>query len=66
MMPLTVQCKYGTSLDDTLMQISFNGAAYLAAHQYRTVKEGPGYPPESREEMEQLGCSVLNHYFTSV
>ena len=66
MMPLTVQCKYGTSLDDTLMQISFNGAAYLAAHQYRTVKEGPGYPPESREEMEQLGRSVLNHYFTSV
>jgi hypothetical protein len=66
MTPLTVQCKYGASLDETLVQISFNGAAYQAAHQYRTVKEGPGYPPESREEMEQLGRSVLNHYFTSV
>jgi hypothetical protein len=66
LMPLTVQCKYGVPLDGTLMQISFHGAAYLAAHQYRTVKEGPGYSPENRKEMEQLGLSVLNHYFTSV
>ncbi len=64
--PLTVQCKYGVPLDDTLMQISFDGAAYLAAHQYRVVKEGPGYPGESREEMEQLGHAVLNYYFTTV
>ena len=66
MMPLTVQCKYGVPLDATLMRISFNGAAYLAAHQYLTAKEGPGYSPESREKMEQLGLFVLNHYFESV
>ncbi len=64
-LPLTVSCKNQEPLDEKLMQISFNGAAYLAAHQYLTVKEGPGYKRGKRDEMERLGQAVLNHYFTT-
>jgi hypothetical protein len=63
-LPLTVSCKYNEPLDDSLMQISFNGAAYLAAHQYLTVKEGPGYELVGRDKIEYLGRAVLNHYFS--
>ncbi|MCK4881245.1 MAG: PHP domain-containing protein [Bacteroidales bacterium] len=65
MLPLTISCKNKVSLDKSLMQISFNGAAYLAAHQYLFQKEGPGYQQGDRNEMERLGRAVLNHYFTS-
>jgi len=63
MLPLAVSCKYNEPLDDSLMQISFNGASYLAAHQYLCAKEGPGYQRGDRDEMERLGRAVLNHYF---
>lgn len=62
--PMTVACKDG-ALDESLMQISFNGAAYQAAHQYLVQKEGPDYQLGTREEMEQLGRTVLNEYFTT-
>lgn len=65
-LPLTVSCKNNEPLDEKLMQISFNGAAYLAAHQYRCAKEGPGYQQGERDEMERLGRAVLNHYFTII
>lgn len=65
MRPLTVDCLQGTPLDDSLMDISFNGAAGLAAHQYLLAREGIAYPRMNREEMEQLGRAVLNHYFTN-
>lgn len=65
MRPLTVDCLQGTALDDSLMNISFNGAACQAAHQYLVAKEGPAYPRVNREEMEQLGHAVLNHYFSN-
>ena len=61
--PMTVVCKDG-GLDESLIQISFNGAAYQAAHQYLVQKEGPDYPQGTREEMEQLGRAVLNEYFS--
>lgn len=64
-LPLTVSCKNQEPLDEKLMQISFNGAAFMAAHQYLTVKEGPGYQQGKRDEMERLGQAVLNHYFTT-
>ena len=64
-LPLTVSCKNQEPMDEKLMQISFNGAAYLAAHQYLTVKEGTGYERGERDEMEHLGQAVLNHYFTT-
>ena len=64
-LPLTVSCKNREPLDEKLMQISFNGAAFLAAHQYLTVKEGPEYERGERDEMERLGQAVLNHYFTT-
>lgn len=63
MLPLTVSCKNEVPLDKSLMQISNNGAAYLAAHQYLCLKEGSGYQQGDRDEMEQLGRAVLNHYF---
>ncbi len=62
MHPLTVSCKDDV-LDDNLMQISFNGAAYVAAHQYLVIKEGPGYESVSRSEMELLGRAIFHHYF---
>jgi len=64
MRPLTVACINEIPLDDTLMNISFKGAACLAAHQYLLSKEGPDYPREGREELEELGKAVLNHYFS--
>jgi hypothetical protein len=64
MRPLTVACSQETPLDDSLLNISFLGAASLAAHQYLVAREGPGYPDKGREEMEKLGLALLNHYFT--
>jgi len=64
MLPLTVSCKNNEPLDESLRQISFDGASYLAAHQYLVVKEGPGYRRGDRDEMERLGRAVLNHYFS--
>ena len=64
-LPLTVSCKNQEPLDEKLMQISFKGAAFLAAHQYCYAKEGPGYQQGDRDEMERLGQAVLNHYFTT-
>jgi len=66
MPPLTVNCKGGVPLDKYLMRISFNGAAYLAAHQYLVAKGGMGYRPGERNDMELLGNAVLNHYFGSI
>jgi hypothetical protein len=65
MKPLTVACTNETPLDDSLMNISFKGAACLAAHQYLIAREGPAYPREDRKEMEVLGLAVLNHYFSN-
>jgi len=61
--PLTVSCKNKEPLDKKLMEISYNGAAFLAAHQYLGANEGPEYERESRDEMERLGKAVLSHYF---
>jgi hypothetical protein len=61
--PLSVSARGNESLDNELMEISFNGAACQAAHQYLTAKEGPGYKPMKRNDMEDLGRAVLNHYF---
>jgi hypothetical protein len=65
MLPLTVSCKNEVPLDEELMQISYNGAAYLAAHQYLFAKEGSHYRNSDREDMEGLGRAVLNYYFES-
>jgi len=65
MKPLTVACTNDTALDDSLMNISFKGSACLAAHQYLIAREGPDYPKEGRNEMEELGLAVLNHYFSN-
>ena len=65
-LPLTVSAGNREPLDDRLMEISFKGAVYQAAHQYLTVKEGPQYAFLSRDEMENLGRAVLNYYFTTI
>ena len=63
MIPLEVSCKNMVALDDSLLQISFNGAAFVAAHQYLVAREGAGYSSGSRDEMELLGKAILYHYF---
>ncbi len=61
--PVAVSCKEGVELDNSLTEISFNGAAYVAAHQYLVAKEGPGYQPCSRDQMERLGKAIFQYYF---
>ncbi len=63
MIPIEVSCKNDVALDEDLKEISFNGAAYVAAHQYHVAREGVGYKQESRDDMEQLGKAIFYHYF---
>jgi len=63
MIPITVSCKDDVPLDESLMQISFNGAAYVAAHQYMVAREGKNYKPGTRDEMERLGQAIFQYYF---
>lgn len=65
MLPLTVSCKGGVKLDSTLMEISYKGAAYEAAHQYLVAKQGSAYKKISREDMEKLGLALFHYYFKS-
>ena len=66
MLPITVSCKGGVELDESLKKISFKGAAYVAAHQYLVAMEGPGYHALSRDEMELLGEALFKHYFDTM
>jgi hypothetical protein len=63
MSPLTVSCKGGVPLDESLMNISYKGAACVAAHQYLVAKEGLDHNRFGRREMEELGTAVMNHYY---
>jgi hypothetical protein len=65
MNPLTVSCAQDTPLDPSLMDISYKGAACLAAHQYLVAREGAKYPEHTRNQLEQLGLAVLNYYFSN-
>ncbi len=62
MRPVTVDCNEGATLDDTLLNISFNGAACLAAHQY-LVSRDQHSDTFSRDQLEQLGHAVIFHFF---
>ncbi|MEN8201162.1 MAG: hypothetical protein ABFS28_01110 [Bacteroidota bacterium] len=61
--PVEVRCKDNLPLDEELLEISFKGAAYVAAHQYLYEKEGAGYQDHTREEMETLGQALFQYYF---
>lgn len=63
--PLTVSCKEDVPLDDRLLEISFNGAAYIAAHQYLVDHEGPDYQAQTRDFMEHLGRAIIQYYFNT-
>lgn len=65
MIPLEVTAKGQEALDDSLLQISFNGAACVAAHQYMVAREGAEYDLLSREELEKLGKAIFFHYFNN-
>jgi len=62
---LSVSCKGGLALDDSLLKISFLGAAYVAAHQFLTIKEGSDYDRPDRKEMELLGRAIFQYYFNT-
>ncbi|MFO7671271.1 MAG: PHP domain-containing protein [Bacteroidales bacterium] len=62
MRPVTVDCNQGVALDDSLLNISFNGAACLAAHQY-LVSRDQHSDAYSRDQLEQLGHAVIFHFF---
>ena len=65
MIPMEVSAKGQVALDDSLLGISFNGTACLAAHQYLVEMEGGTYKQGSRDEMEQLGRAIFFHYFNN-
>jgi hypothetical protein len=63
MIPITVSAKGGVELDRELMNISFNGTACQAAHQYLLTQNVGDDQSVSRDEMELLGKAVFQHYF---
>ncbi|MEA1896575.1 MAG: hypothetical protein U9N53_02790 [Bacteroidota bacterium] len=66
MRPVTVSCKGDIPLKDSLMRISYMGAAYVAAHQYLVAREGKNYNPGSRDDMEKLGLAIFQYYFNTL
>lgn len=64
MRPITVDCKDGVQLDESLLNISFKGAACVAAHQYLLAKE-INKDFYSRGQLEELGQAVFYHFFNS-
>jgi hypothetical protein len=60
--PLTVSCRKGVALDEELMEISYRGAAFCAAHQYLVEHEGKDYALRTRDHMEQLGKAVISYF----
>lgn len=65
MHPLTVSCKNQVPLDSALMDISFRGAASIAAHQYLVVKEGRDYRRMQGASMEKIGMAIFQYYFNT-
>jgi len=63
MIPLTVSAKGAVSLDKELMNISFNGTAWQAAHHYLNTQNMGDSQSVSMDEMEELGKAVFQYYF---
>nr|WP_319399788.1 hypothetical protein [uncultured Carboxylicivirga sp.] len=64
--PIEVEAKGATKLDKDLMEINYEGACILAAHQYLFAKEGVGvldnkgvFKAEKRDEFTKLGDSLI-------
>jgi hypothetical protein len=73
MIPITIRARHHVSLDPELLAISYEGAALLAAHQYRHAKKMiglgciPGVPGiQEREELVSLGKAVIEYYLTQL
>jgi hypothetical protein len=66
--PLTITCRGGIPLDDELMQISYKGAALIAAHQFLIANGKPGFPvyefPSAGllTELEGIGKQVIMNF----
>ena len=69
--PLTVTCRNNVPLGEELEQISFEGAAVIAAHQYKKVRGEEGFLSAShepklkaRDEFISLGKAVMAEFLT--
>ncbi|MGF1635486.1 MAG: hypothetical protein ACFCUU_00325, partial [Cyclobacteriaceae bacterium] len=67
--PLTVNCRHEKALDEELMQISFEGACILAAHQYLKSRNEEGYvdaqgkaQSDKYQEFVELGSAVIARF----
>jgi hypothetical protein len=66
--PLKITCRGGVDLDDELKQISYEGAAVVAAHQYLIAKGKEGFlngqkaKTEEKEKFIELGKAIINHF----
>lgn len=66
--PLKVSCRGGVPLDKELMQINYEGAAVIAAHQYLNSRGEKGYlngrkaRTAEKEEFVELGKAVINYF----
>ena len=65
LIPLTVSCRGGVPLDAQLMEINYEGAAILAAHQYLLARGEAGWlkgkkaKTEERKRFVDLGKAVI-------
>jgi hypothetical protein len=66
--PLTITCRGNADPGDELKKISYRGAAIIAAHQYLTSRNQPGFPADALpsaevlDEMARLGERVITNF----
>lgn len=66
--PLKVSCRGGVPLDKELMEINYEGAAVIAAHQYLHSRGEEGYlkgrkaRTDEKEEFVELGKAVIAYF----
>ncbi|MCD6201874.1 MAG: hypothetical protein J7K46_08730 [Bacteroidales bacterium] len=71
MMPLTVSCRNGVPLPESLREISWRSSCVVAAHQYLTARGEEGYcscdgtcHTAKRDYFIQLGKAVMGYFLT--
>jgi hypothetical protein len=68
MIPLTITARGGKQIDDSLKQISWDGACVIAAHQYLKARKKTGYildckpRKNEREQFIKTGKLVIEHF----
>jgi hypothetical protein len=69
LIPLTVDCRNGQSLDEELKRVNHEGVCIIAAHQYLQAKGEEGFidkegnpKPDQYDYFKKLGQAVINYF----